>query len=486
MKIRGIITVWIALLMPLVTSAQEDAAAAQAAVESTAAEVATEPEDAPETIADALSLDELLEAVRSGRIAEEQANKQRMQRFRNEQANQQKMLKDVVAEENRQEAISKAREATFEDNESRIVELEDRLKERMGSLKELFGVLQQVASDAQAQFHVSLTQLEHPDRNDFLLDFAGRMGKANRLPEVSEIETLWFELQREMVESGRVVTRSLPVVDANGVEVEQDVTRVGLFNVVAQGKFLQYVPETGRLVEFSRQPDARFLQGPRALANGDEGYFPFAIDPVRGQLLSILTQAPNLRERVDQGGVIGYLIITIGALGVLLAVWRFASLAAESRRMRKQLKDLANPSEDNALGRILMSYKEEEGLDIEALELKLGESVLREVPKINRHLPLLKIIAAVAPLMGLLGTVTGMIVTFQAITLFGAGDPRLMAGGISQALITTVLGLSVAIPVLLLHNVVNSRARAMTDVLQQEAVAVVAAQAEQSQQAQSR
>ena len=154
--------------------------------------------------------------------------------------------------------------------------------------------------------------------------------------------------------------------------------------------------------------------------------------------------------------------------------------------MRKQLKDLNNPSADNSLGRILMSYKEDEGLDIEALELKLGESVLREVPKINRHLPLLKIIAAVAPLMGLLGTVTGMIVTFQAITLFGAGDPRLMAGGISQALITTVLGLSVAIPVLLLHNVVNSRARAMTDVLQQEAVAVVAAQAEQSQQAPSR
>jgi len=477
MKAWALLIVWCVLAAPVVgqnpTESNPETPAQQADV----------PDEPAETVADALSLDALLEAVRSGRLAEEQANEVRMQRFHSAQANQQQMLKDILAEEDRQEAISKAREATFEANESRIVELEDRLKERMGSLKELFGVLQQVASDAQAQFHVSLTQLEYPDRNDFLLDFAGRMGKANRLPELGEIETLWFELQREMVESGRVVTRNLPVVDSQGAEVEQAVTRVGLFNVVAQGKYLQYVPETGRLIEFARQPDARFLQGPRAIEDGVEGYFPFAIDPVRGQLLSILTQAPNLRERIDQGGVIGYLIIAIGILGVLLASWRFVDLTAESRRMRKQLQDLANPLMDNALGRILLSCKQEDELDIEALELKMGESVLREVPRINRHLPLLKIIAAVAPLMGLLGTVTGMIITFQAITLFGAGDPRLMAGGISQALITTVLGLSVAIPTLLLHNVVHSRARAMTDILQHEAIAVVAAKAEQGQQA---
>ena len=369
----------------------------------------------------------------------------------------------------------------FEENESRIGELEDRLKERMGSLKELFGVLQQVASDAQAQFHGSLTQLEFGDRTDFLVDFAGRMGQANRLPALEEIEKLWFELQREMVESGRVVTAELPVVTADGQERVQPVTRVGLFNVVSEGKFLQYVPETGRLLEFARQPDSRFLQGPRSIASGEEGFFPFAIDPVRGQLLTILTQAPNLRERIDQGGIIGYLIIALGICGVLLALYRFVVLWLESRRIRAQLADLENPRDNNALGRILLSYHEDTGLDVEALELKMGESVLREVPNINRHLPLLRIIAAVAPLMGLLGTVTGMIITFQAITLFGAGDPRLMAGGISQALITTVLGLTVAIPTLLLHNVVQTRAQSLTDILQHEAVAVVAAQAEQGQ-----
>ena len=185
------------------------------------------------------------------------------------------------------------------------------------------------------------------------------------------------------------------------------------------------------------------------------------------------------RERIDQGGAIGYLIISLGAFGILLALYRLVVLGMESSRVNRQMTNLDEPSSDNALGRILASCNDQELDDVETLELKISESLLREVPRINRHLPLLKIIAAVAPLMGLLGTVTGMIITFQAITLFGAGDPRLMAGGISQALITTVLGLSVAIPTLLMHNVVQGRARALTDILQHEAVAVVANQAEQ-------
>jgi biopolymer transport protein ExbB len=220
--------------------------------------------------AEKMSLDGLLEAVRSGRIAESQDNAQRLARFKNENSDRKKMLADIIAEERKQEAISKQREASFEKNEKAIGELEERLSERMGSLKELFGVLQQVASDAQAQFHSSLTQLEFRDRTDFLIDFAGRMGEANRLPELAEIEKLWFELQREMVESGRVVTRAQAVVDSKGQEVERQVTRIGLFNAVADGKYLQYVPETGRLLEFARQPESRYMQGPRAIASGED------------------------------------------------------------------------------------------------------------------------------------------------------------------------------------------------------------------------
>ena len=428
--------------------------------------------------APAMTLQGLLEAVREGRAQDRAADDQRLQAFKTEERRREQMLVDMRTRRAQLEETSAQKEATFEENELLIGELEDRLQQRMGSLKELFGVLQQVASDAQGNFHNSLTQLDHPDRIDFLVDFAGRMGQANRLPEIVEIERLWFELQQEMTESGQVVSRDHQVLTRDGIEDTRSVTRVGLFNVVADGKFLQFIPETGRLVEFSRQPGSRYLQGPRALASGAEGVTPFAIDPVRGQLLELLTRAPDLRERIGQGGAIGYTIIALGLVGLLLALGRLVSLFIHSRAIRRQLKQLDQPQDDNALGRIILTANAEKIRDVETLELRLGEAVLTEVPRINRFLPLLKIIAAVAPLMGLLGTVTGMIITFQAITLFGAGDPRLMAGGISQALITTVLGLCVAIPILLLHNVVQSRARGITEVLQHKAVALVAARAE--------
>ncbi|MEM6773370.1 MAG: MotA/TolQ/ExbB proton channel family protein [Pseudomonadota bacterium] len=431
--------------------------------------------DAP----DGLTLQGLLEAVREGRRIDRSEDAERLQRFMDERERRDELLAEMSARRAELEAISATREQTYEDNDLLIGELEERLQQRMGSLKELFGVLQQVASDAQAQFHVSLTELEHPRRGEFLVDFAGRMGQANRLPAIGEIERLWFELQREMTESGRLVTTDHSIVNREGIEEQLPVTRIGLFNAVSGGRYLQFIPETQRLVEYARQPAARYLTGPRALAADRDGVLPFAVDPVRGQLLEILTQAPDFRERVAQGGAIGYTIIALGIAGVLLAGWRLIVLYRESLVIGRQLKNLGDIRDDNAVGRIIWAAREDEQLDVETLELRLGEAVLAEVPRINRHLPLLKIIAAVAPLMGLLGTVTGMIVTFQAITLFGAGDPRLMAGGISQALITTVLGLCVAIPMLLLHNLVQGRARGITDLLQQRAVSLVAERAEQ-------
>jgi biopolymer transport protein ExbB len=425
-----------------------------------------------------LTLEGLLESVRQGRAADRVADDERLRRFEAQQEEQERLLAEITAERVRLEGVSAAKEGEFEGNEQLIGELEVRLQERMGTLKELFGVLQQVAGDAQAQFHGSLTQLDHPARTEFLVDFAGRMGQANRLPEMSEIESVWFELLREMTESGRVETAPRTVVTSEGAEVVRDVTRVGLFNAVAEGRYLKFIPETGRLVEFGRQPAGRYLTGLEALAEGDAGVVPVAVDPVRGQLLDILTQAPNLLERIAQGGAIGYAIIALGTFGVLFALARLAILTVRGRAIQAQLQRLDAPTDDNALGRILLAAKEADVQDVDALELRIGEAVLRETPSINAYLPLLKIIAAVAPLMGLLGTVTGMIITFQAITLFGAGDPRLMAGGISQALVTTVLGLCVAVPMLLLHNVVQMRARAVTEILQQKAVSVVSQRAE--------
>ena len=131
-------------------------------------------------------------------------------------------------------------------------------------------------------------------------------------------------------------------------------------------------------------------------------------------------------------------------------------------------------------GRILNCYQENRDADLETLELRVAETMMKDIPKIQSRIGLLKVIVVVSPLLGLLGTVTGMILTFQALTLFGTGDPRLMAGGISQALVTTVLGLAVAIPSMLLHSMVASKAKALTQVLEEQAIGIVAEQASQA------
>lgn len=423
----------------------------------------------------ALDLDQLLQQVKQGRVKDNKVNRQRVSDFRKEQSLQQQRLDDLTKEELRLEEVSRTQEAQFEENDLLIGELEERLGERLGSLKELFGVLQQVAGDAQGKFSTSLTQIHNPGRVQDLVEFATRMGQTTDLPTIEEIERLWYELQWEMTQSGKVVHTTMPVITSQGEEREQEVIRVGSFNLVSEGNYFQYVPETGRVVEFSRQPAVRYMDGAQDIATAT-GPVSFSIDPTRGQLLALLVQAPDLRGRIAQGGMIGYLIIALGLVALVLALWRLFSLIRTDRAIQGQLHKLDEPGE-NPLGRILRVYRSGSDWDTEALELKLGEAVLREIPRVNTGLGFLKIVAAVAPLMGLLGTVTGMIITFQAITLFGAGDPKLMAGGISQALVTTVLGLTVAIPTLLLHQLVQSRAKSISELLEQEAVALVALQA---------
>jgi biopolymer transport protein ExbB len=429
----------------------------------------------------AVSLDELLQSVKSGRVTDAAENKARLDEFRANRAQQSKLLSDEKAEQRRQEALSAQMEAQFEVNDAKIIDLERAFQERLGGLKELFGVLQQASGDARGQFETSVTQVQYPDRTDFLLDFAKKMGQSNRLASLEEIERLWFELQREMTETGKVSSFTTTVVNSSGEENQQEVTRIGAFNVVSDGKYLEFIPETGRLVELQRQPATRYTGRIGDLTGASSGMYPMGLDPTRGQLLGLLVQSPSLTERIAQGKTVGYVIITLGIVGVLLAIWRVLALSAIGAKVSKQIKNIHQPTDNNPLGRVLKTAQDSGTTDIETLELKLGEAILRETPKFNAMLPLLKIISVVAPLLGLLGTVTGMIVTFQAITLYGAGDPKLMAGGISTALVTTVLGLVVAIPTVFLHTLVSSRARRLTQILQEESAGMLAERAEAKQ-----
>jgi len=430
----------------------------------------------------AANLDDLLAQLAQGKIAQSSQNKQREAEFNNKVSEQDQLLKTAQKQRDMQVKLSTDLEKTFQNNEIDLANKTDALNKRLGELKELFGVLQQVAGDTKGKFQTSVVSAQIPDRTKFLDTFAKNMGSSTKLASIDDIEHLWFELQREMTENGKIATFTREVVAADGKRAPAEVTRVGGFNLVANGKYLEYIDETGSVAELMRQPSDRFLATAQTLtnnaANQNNETIAFALDPTGGSILNLLVQAPDTKERIEQGGTVGYVILAIGLVGIIIALERFISLMLMGRKVNRQLKT-EKASNDNPLGRVMLVKEQNPTLDNETLELKLSESILREVPKISSRLTLIKIISVVAPLIGLLGTVTGMINTFQAITLFGTGDPKLMAGGISQALVTTVLGLVVAIPMVFIFALLNSRSRGIINVLQQQSTGIIAERAEQ-------
>lgn len=428
------------------------------------------------------SLDELLKKVEAGRVKEAREHRAREKKFASNKNEQARMLKDIQQQQRNQEAKSTRLEADFEENDKKLAEAEKRLAERMGTLGELFGHLTSTAGDARSNFEGSLVSLNYPDRDKFLNELVEVTSSGTELPSIEQIEQLWFELQREMTEQGKVAKFKANVADAAGNTVEQDVVRIGVFNAVSDsGKYLKY--ENGSLAELDRQPSGKYLNAAAELASGNAGIVKMGIDPTGptgGSLLKALIQAPDLEERWHQGGIVGYVITAVGAIAILLAIWRLIVLSMVGGKVNRQLKN-TTPNDDNPLGRVLAVEANNKGLDLETLELKLEEAIIKELPKLQKFESILKIISAIAPLLGLLGTVTGMILTFQAITIYGAGDPKAMAGGISSALITTVLGLIVAIPTVLMHTIVSGRSKRIIHILEEQAAGIAATHQEARQ-----
>ena len=426
------------------------------------------------------TIDQLLDRVQQGKLSDTKENQQRETEFRQKRDQQERMLADAETTKVNEEIRSSELEALFEANEAVNNDLQDTLNERLGALKELFGVMQQVAGDARTRFDNSITNVQYPDRTIFLEDLAKKIGSNSKLPSIAEIERLWFMLQQEMTESGKVVKFTADVIDTNGAKSPTEVVRVGLFNIVADGKYLNYSPETKNVTEIPRQPEGRRFTGSTSeLFNPSDEKIAFGLDPTLGGVLASLVARPNLIERVQQGGIVGYLVILLGLFGVSIAGQRWFILQAADKAVTAQLES-STISDDNALGRVLGVYENNKSVDTDTLELKLAEAVFKETPELNKGLLIIKVISVVAPLIGLLGTVTGMIKTFQAITLYGTGDPKLMAGGISQALVTTVLGLTVAIPTTLLHTIVSGRSRRVTQIIQEQAAGLIANHSEKS------
>ncbi|HSM32356.1 MAG TPA: MotA/TolQ/ExbB proton channel family protein [Woeseiaceae bacterium] len=427
---------------------------------------------------DARSMQQLLELIQQGQARDSQEARQREAEFARRKNEQQNLLNQARAERNRQERESERLEQLFEDQQAEIVAARTALDERLGALKELFGVLQTVAGDAQGRFANSLTNIQFPDREEFLVQLGSKMAGANSLASIEDIEQLWFELQRQITETGKVVRFEHTVTLANGEETQMPVARVGVFNIAGPVGYLQYDPSTERVSELQRQPDqSRYTDSAKELAAAQESPVTFGLDVTRGGILALLVESPTIQDRINQGGIVGYCIIGLGIIGLLIAIVRFIGLSNDSRKVAAQLKR-DSASTDNPLGRVLAAYESNRDADTETIELKLSEAALKEMPRLTKGLLFIKVISVVAPLMGLLGTVTGMIKTFQVITLYGAGDPKMMAGGISQALMTTVLGLVVAIPMVLLHTIVSGQSRKVINILQSQSAGLVAQHSE--------
>ena len=426
----------------------------------------------------AKSLAELLEMVRDGKVTNARLNEQREQEFLADKAAQQQEVRNAERMQREEEAEAERLEGIFETNEQDIAAKQEILAKRLGSLRELFGVLQQVSGDTQGVFEGSIVSSQIQGRGDWLGEFAQSMGKSSKLATIEEIERLWFELQREMTESAKITKFNATVIKTDGETVEQEVIRVGSFNLVSGGEYVSYDINNGTINELPRQPAARFVSSAGDLESATSGFVPFGLDPTRGQLLALQVQVPTIEERVQQGGTPGYVIITLGIIALLLSIERFITLSMVGGRVKKQAANAGTADSGNPLGRVLQVYHDNKDIDAETLQLKLDEAILKEQPSINARIAFIKIISMVAPLLGLLGTVIGMIVTFQAITLFGTGDPKTRAGGISQALITTVLGLTVAIPTVLLHSIVDSRAKSILHILTEQSAGLVAEHAE--------
>ncbi len=340
------------------------------------------------------SVDELLEQVRTANQRESEENQRRLDAFRREQAQQKQLLAQAMATLAAEEARASELKAAFDENEKVIPELTEKLKDREGTLGEVFGVVRQVAGDTRGQFESSLISVQFPGREAFLEE----VSESRTNPRMEQLETLWFMLQQQMTEQGKVTRFPATVVSVAGGEEEKVVTRVGPFNAVADGKYLQYVQATGKLGVLARQPASRHVNTVAALESATEPT-GFAIDPSRGSILNKLIEAPSLRERIEQGGVVGYVILVLGSLGVLLAVYRLLYLAVVGGRIKGQLKQDA-PNVGNPLGRILSIYDDNKRADTETLELKLEEAILKETSPLESGESMIKVLSVIAPLLG--------------------------------------------------------------------------------------
>lgn len=421
------------------------------------------------TFAFSLNLETLLESVKNESNKELKEEKQRLQEFIDAKNKQAILLKESKKELSLAEEKTKELKKIIEENELILVEKENKLSAKAANLGEMFGSVRQTSADFLTNFQNSLTASQDSNKEEVFTKFAN----SKKLPNINELTTFWHSMLDEIIQSGNITQYDASIILNNGEKVNKEVTRVGLFAAVSNGNYLTYSQDMNSLVELSVQPNDSIL-GEAHHFEKSNNIENITIDPTRGTLFEMLENNPTIMDRVNQGGVVGYIILVLGGLGLIFAFFKMIVLNIYSIKIKSQMKKLDTPNTSNSLGKIADIFYKNVDDSINDLEIKIAEAILKETNKIKKGQSFVKLLAAVTPLLGLLGTVTGMIATFQAITLFGTGDPKLMAGGISTALITTVLGLITAIPLLFAYTYISSKAEELISILEEQSIGLLA------------
>ena len=419
-------------------------------------------------------LDDLLKQVKADRVSEAKLDKKREAEFLSARADKSALLNKAKKELTSQQARNKRLTKAYAANEISLTQKSVELDNATGTLGEMFGVSRAAAANAFGQISTSIVSAEFPNRGEAL----NRIANAKEIPSIADLEELWFALQTEMTESGKVSQFSVDVTKLDGTKSTETITRIGTFNLVSTNGYLTYNDEVGQVQPLPKQPAGYISETAADFFNTSSGYAAVYVDPSRGGILALETRKKTVEEFFHEGKEVGYAITVLFIIGLLIAAERLIVLGGMTSRIKTQEKNLDKPNENNPLGRLLKVFYDNQSADAETLELKLDEAILRETPQVDRGVNLIKMFAAIAPLMGLLGTVIGMIMTFQTITLFGTGDPKIMAGNISLALVTTALGLICALPLILIHSIVAGKSKSVLQKLDEQSAGLIAAIAE--------
>jgi biopolymer transport protein ExbB len=421
------------------------------------------------SFSNALNLESLLEKVKNESKTELDIEKKRLNEFINNKQKQVQLLKNTKNALSLEEKRTITLKKIIEKKELKLIKTEGILENKVADLGEMFGSVRQTSSDFLINFQNSLTASEDTQKEVLLYT----LSNSKKLPNIEELTTFWHSMLDEIIKSGNISKYEANVILNSGEHELKNITRVGLFAATTDGKYLTYSNDMKSLVELSVQPKNSTINQAKEFENSNE-IQTILIDPTRGKLLQMLENNPTIIDRVKQSGIVGYVILVLGGAGLLFAFYKIYILNMYSFHIRKQMENLQVPNSSNALGKIASVFYSNVNDSIHDLEIKVEEAILKETNKIQKGQSFVKLLAAVTPLLGLLGTVTGMITTFQAITLFGTGDPKLMAGGISTALITTVLGLITAIPLLFAYTYISSKAQSLISILEEQSIGLLA------------